>query len=138
MMQPPFTLSPQIVNRIAEISRLLGLYEGLHEPVPQPKLRKENHIKTIQSTLEIEGNTLDQEQVTAVLENKRVIGPKKDILEVQNAVELYQNWEGFHPADQQDFLRAHGILMKGLTASAGKYRRGAVGIIKGSQVGHIA
>lgn len=137
-MQPPFTLTPKILNLVSEISVFLGKYEGLQAPLPQPKLRKHNQIRTIQGSLAIEGNALDLDKVTAILEKKRVIGPKKDILEVQNALELYDHLHRFSPTLKKDLLRAHGILMKGLTLEVGKYRSGGVGILKGSKVSHVA
>ena len=137
-MKPPFTLTAQILNLVSEISRLLGRYEGLHLPIPQPMLRRQNQIRTIQGSLAIEGNTLDFDQVTAILENKKVLGPKKDILEVQNALSLYESLNDFKPTASKDLLKAHAILMRNLTEGAGKYRTGAVGILKGSKVSHIA
>ncbi|MCM2279602.1 MAG: Fic family protein [Oligoflexia bacterium] len=137
-MRPPFTLTPGILNTVAEISLLLGRYEGLNAPKPQPQLRRQNTIKTIQGSLAIEGNTLSLEQMTAVFDKKRVIGPSKEILEVQNAVWLYERLGEFRPANERDFLKAHAILMKGLTLESGRYRSRAVGILKGSQVSHLA
>lgn len=54
-----------------------------------PKLRKQNQVKTIQSSLSIEGNTLSEEQITSIIENKRVVGCEKDIKEVLNALDVY-------------------------------------------------
>lgn len=99
---------------------------------------KKNQIKTIQSSLEIEGNTLTEEQITALLENKRVIAPAKDILEVQNAIKVYDDLKIFDPKKIKDLQLAHSILMKDLVSSAGKFRTTNVGIVKGSQVEHLA
>lgn len=137
-MQPPYILTPKVLTLIAEISRFLGRYEGLRAPTPQPELRRQNRIRTIQGSLAIEGNTLDFEQVTAILDNRRVVGPVKDVLEVQNAVRLYQSLHTFEPTVVKDLLRAHAVLMKGLATDAGKFRSGAVGILKGSKVSHVA
>jgi len=137
-MQPPFTLTPKILTLVAEISLLQGRYEGMHAPVPQPKLRRQNRVKTIKDSLAIEGNTLDLDQVTALFEGKRVLGPKQDIKEVQNAIQLYQSLPDLNPAKVNNLLRAHGILMAGLAKDAGKFRQGAVGILKGQKVSHIA
>lgn len=137
-MRPPFTLTPRILNLVAEVSQLLGRYEGLHAPAPQPKLRRQNRIRTIQGSLAIEGNTLDLDQVTAVFDKKRVLGPRKDILEVQNTILLYELLPKLNPESEKDLLKAHGILMKDLAGDAGKLRQGAVGILKGTQVSHVA
>ena len=88
--------------------------------------------------MEIEGNTLSEEQITALLENKRVIAPQKDILEVQNAIKVYNQLSKFNPYRLRDLEKAHSILMKGLIDNAGKLRTSNVGIVKGSKVEHIA
>ena len=69
---------------------MLGRLESLTVSIPGPKLRKENRIKSIKSTLAIEGNTFTEEAITAILENKRVTGTKREILEVKNALALYE------------------------------------------------
>lgn len=137
-MYPPFQLTTLIVKLVSEISHLLGKYEGMHAPLPQPKLRRQNQLRTIQGSLAIEGNTLDLDQVTAIFEERRVIGPKKDILEVQNAIRLYHSWQTFKPNQPKDLLKAHSILMEGLIPNPGKFRSGAVGILKGAKVSHLA
>jgi Fic family protein len=101
-------------------------------------LRKQNRIKTIHSSLKIEGNTLTEEQITALLENKRVIGPKKDVLEVLNAIKIYENLEEYNPSNEKSFLKAHQNLMEGLIENSGKYRNQSVGIVKGSKFQHLA
>lgn len=105
---------------------------------PSPKLRKQNRIKTIHSSLKIEGNSLSEEQITALLERKRVVGPKKDVLEVLNAIEVYENLNEYDPNKENSFLKAHQNLMKSLIEDAGKYRKQGVGIVKGSKVEHLA
>ena len=137
-MLPPFTITPKILALVSDISLLLGRYEGLHAPIPQPRLRRQNRIRTIKDSLAIEGNTLQLNQVTAILEGKRVIGSKQEIREVQNADRLYELLHDLNRTSARDLLRAHGVLMAGLAADAGKYRSGAVGILKGKKVSHIA
>ncbi|MEY4604376.1 MAG: hypothetical protein RIT43_1668, partial [Bacteroidota bacterium] len=105
---------------------------------PSPKLRKENRIKTIHSSLSIEGNTLTEEQITALIENKRIIGPEKDVNEVLNAIQVYNQLGGFNPNNVKSFLCAHEILMKGLVPDNGKFRNKAVGIMAGNKIAHMA
>jgi len=137
-MRPPFTITPMILNLVSEISLLLGRYEGLHAPAPQPSLRRRNRIRTIKDSLAIEGNTLHLDQVTAILEGKRVVGSKQEIREVQNAAKLYESLHDLKPDSARDLLKAHGVLMAGLDRDAGKYRSGGVGILKGTKVSHVA
>ncbi len=137
-MKPPYQITDKILALVASISENIGEINATHLYKPTTELRKKNRIKTIQSSLEIEGNTLTEEQITALLEDKRVIAPKKDILEVQNAIKVYDLLNQFNPYQLKDLEKAHGILMHGLIENAGKLRTTNVGIIKGSKVEHIA
>ena len=137
-MKPPYTITPSILQLITCISEKIGEVNASFLNRPSPKLRKQNRIKTIHSSLKIEGNTLTEEQITALLENKRVIGPKQDVIEVLNAVDIYENLENYTPKNEKSFLKAHKHLMKNLVDNAGKYRTKGVGIVKGSKVAHLA
>jgi Fic family protein len=103
-----------------------------------PQLRKQNRIKTIHSSLQIEGNTLTEEQITALIENKRVVGPQKDVLEVLNAIHVYEKLDQYDFLSEKSFLKAHQKLMTGLISNPGKYRTQGVGIVKGAQLEHVA
>lgn len=137
-MKPPYTITDKILSLVASISEKIGEINATHLYKPATELRKKNRIKTIQSSLEIEGNTLTEEQITALLENKRVIAPKKDILEVQNAIKVYEQLDTLNPYQLKDLEKAHSVLMNGLIDKAGKLRTTNVGIVKGSKVEHIA
>lgn len=137
-MKPPYDITTKILLLISSISEKLGAVNANFLNKPSPQLRKQNKIKTIHSSLRIEGNTLTQEQVTAIIENKRVVGPKKDILEVINAVQVYDHITNFEFSSVKSFLKAHEMLMQGLVEDAGKLRIQGVGIFQGSKVAHIA
>jgi Fic family protein len=137
-INPPFEITPAIFKISGEILQHVGQLQGLRGTRPQPKLRKKSKIRTIHDSLAIEGNSLSIEQVTAIIENKRVIGPKTEIVEVQNAIKAYEALTSYHPKKEADFLKAHKILMSNLTKDAGKYRSSNVGVFKGSQVAHVA
>lgn len=137
-MKPPYSITGKILKLVALISEKIGEVNSIHLSKPPIELRKKNRIKTIHSSLEIEGNTLTIEQITAIVENKRVIGPPKDIQEVKNAMAVYDYLDELNPYDFDSFCRAHGMLMEGLVDSAGKLRSKSVGIVKGSEVAHIA
>jgi len=134
----PYEISPKILNLIASISEKIGEVNATYLNKQSPTLRKQNKIKTIHSSLQIEGNTLTQDQITALIENKRVIGPQKDILEVLNAIKVYEDLERFNWVAEKSFLEAHHLMMKGLVVDAGKYRTRCVGIVQGTEVAHIA
>ncbi|MFD0700087.1 Fic family protein [Myroides pelagicus] len=137
-MKPPYQITDTIFKLVVDISERLGEINATHLYKPPTKLRKKNRIKTIQSSLEIEGNTLTEEQITALLNDKRVIAPQKDILEVKNAIKVYEQLREFNPNKLKDLENAHAILMKGLIDDAGKLRTKNVGIVKGSKVEHVA
>ena len=137
-MKPPYDITPKILKLITSISEKLGEINATYLSKQSPQLRQQNRIKTIHSSLQIEGNTLTEEQITALIENKRVIGPEKDVLEVLNAIKLYENLEKYKFYSDKSFLKAHKELMNGLIQSPGKYRTKGVGIVKGNIVEHIA
>ncbi|MDV7187099.1 Fic family protein [Lutibacter sp. TH_r2] len=137
-MNPPYEITPEILRLITSISEKIGEVNANYLNKPSTLLRKQNRIKTIHSSLKIEGNTLSVEQITALLENKRVIGPKKDIKEVLNAIDIYENLEKYNPLSEKSFLIAHKDLMSNLIEDAGKYRVQGVGIVKGTKVEHLA
>ncbi len=138
IMKPPYDITPKIVQLISVISEKLGAINAKFLDRPSPSLRKQNKIKTIHSSLKIEGNTLTEEQITALIENKRVIGPQKDIQEVLNAIKVYENLDSYQSSNGKSFLRAHKELMSDLMEKPGEYRKQGVGIVKGSKVEHLA
>jgi Fic family protein len=137
-MRPPFDLTPAVLGFCTRIERLIGRCEGLGGAVPAPQLRRRNRIRTVQATAAIEGNTLSVDQVTAVLDGKRVRGSVREIAEVANAIAAYELVARLDPHSERDLLRAHGVLMAGVSDDAGRYRRGNVGILTGSRVTHVA
>ncbi len=137
-MKPPYEITTQILKYITSISEKIGEVNAKYLIKTNPTLRKQNQIKTIHSSLSIEGNTLTEEQITAILENKRVVGPEKDILEALNAFEVYKNINKLKPESEKDFLKAHQLLLQKLIKDSGTYRKQSVGIVKGSKVEHIA
>jgi Fic family protein len=137
-MKPPYQITDKILNLLVSISEKLGEVNANHLHRPPTELRKKNRIKTIQSSLEIEGNTLTEEQITALLNDERVIAPQKDILEVQNAIKVYEKLKEFNSNSLKDLQIAQSILMHGLIEGSGNFRTKNVGIVKGSKVEHLA
>lgn len=137
-MKPPYEITSLILKYISSISEKIGEVNAKYLVKTNPTLRKQNQIKTIHSSLSIEGNTLSEEQITAILENKRVVGPQKDIIEVLNALEVYKSLAQLKHDKEKDFLKAHKMLMDKLISDPGKYRTKGVGIVKGTQVEHLA
>ena len=136
--QPPFTITTEILNRVADISLAIGRLTLLSEQSKALRLRRVNRIRTIHGSLAIEGNNLSQAQMTAILDGKRVIAPPREILEVKNALAAYEHFDSWRPTTESDLLEARGLLMPGLIDEAGKYRRGGVGVMAGQEVIHVA
>ena len=128
-MKPPYAITSKILNLISLISERIGEIKSARLVKPPTELRKRNRIKTIQSSLGIEGNSMTIEQITDLLNNKRVLAPQKDILEVKNAIEVYSMLNDFNAYKLDSLCKAHGILMNGLIKNAGKLRHASVGIL---------
>ena len=126
--QPPFEINERIMADVIEIAELVGRVSVTDKISMNPTLRRTNRIQTIYSSLAIEQNTLDIEQVTAVLSGKRVIASPKDIAEVQNAYEIYDNMDKLNPYSIDDLLKAHSVMERGLLNEAGEFRSRPVGV----------
>jgi len=137
-MKPPYQTNQKILVLVSSISEKIGEFNATHITRPSPELRKRNRIKTIAASLSIEGNSFGEEEITAILANKKVLGPPKDIKEVQNAIAAYDQILEFKPGNLKSFLNAHKILMQSLIDKPGKLRTKQVGILKGDVVKHVA
>lgn len=135
---PPFTITPEIVRLISEISESLGGFSVTNPSELAPLLRRGNRLRSIQASLAIENNTLTLEQVTAIINGKRVLGHPREIQEVKNTFATYEMLEKLNPLSIKDLLKAHEILMAALVDESGRFRSGGVGIMKGREVVHIA
>lgn len=136
--EPPFKINNRIIDLIAKISEQIGYLTVTEKLSGNPTLRRANRIKTIQASLAIENNTLTLEQVTAILNGKRVLGAPQEIREVKNAYEVYEHLLTFRPFSIEDLLKAHGILMADLVNTAGCFRKSGVGVFSGDRVVHMA
>lgn len=136
--QPPLTLTPGMLSLVAAIGELIGQLTERRASSLTPQLRRGNRIRTIQASLAIENNTLSVEQVTAVLDGRRVLGLPREIQEVRNAFAAYEAMPGWQPGSRKDLLAAHGLLMQGLVDDAGHLRQGGVGIYREGRLLHMA
>ncbi|AAS13158.1 MAG TPA: Fic family protein [Treponema sp.] len=136
--EPPFKITSKAINLISQISEKIGEISALENTERTVQLRKKNRIKTIHSSLSIENNSLTIEQITAIIEGKRVLGPPNEIQEVKNAVQAYELLLNLNPYKQNDLLKAHQLMMNDLVKHSGKYRKGGVGIFDGKGVVHVA
>lgn len=126
---PPFEITAEILSDVAEIAELVGRISGTGNLSASPMLRRNNRIRTIHGSLAIEQNTLSIEQVTAVLNGKRIIAPPKDIAEVKNAYEIYEHMDELDPYSVDALLSAHGVMTRGLVEESGMFRTRPVGVV---------
>ena len=136
--KPPFHMTDRITNLVAAICEQVGRITVLSHGNLNPHLRKENRIRTIHSSLAIEQNSLSLEQVTAILDGKRILGNPNEIREVKNAYDTYELMLSLNPYSVEDLLKAHKVMMEGLIPENGKFRSGGVGIFDGDVVVHMA
>ena len=136
--QPPCSFTPAILNRVAQIAERVGRLAARMEAERDLRLRRINRIRTIRGSLAIEGNTLSEAQITAILDGKRIIAPPREIQEVRNAMAAYDQLTRWQPSLEADLLAAHRTLMAGLADDAGRWRGGGVGVMAGEQVIHMA
>jgi len=134
---PPFTITTDILNLVADISQRVGRHDASALNA-SPRLRKQNRIKTITGTLAIEGNTLTEAQITAIVDGKRVLGSVRELAEVKGALAAYEALPALNPVNLRDLLAAHGLMMADILTNAGAFRNKAVGIHKGNVVHHVA
>jgi len=120
--KPPYTITSKILNLTNKISEYITELKYNTNQNITPMLRKKNRIKTLAGTLEIEGNFLGEEKITAIIEGKRVLGTIPEIAEVKGAIKAYQELENYKYDDILDLLKAHKILMNEILNNAGNFR----------------
>lgn len=138
MYIPSFTVSSKAINLIAEISSTIERYAIRMEQSDRLHLRKANRIKTIHSSLAIEGNNLTENQVRDIINGKNVVAPLKEIQEVKNAIATYELYPKLNPFSVEDLLKAHGVMMQALAGDAGRFKSGGVGAFSEKGCVHMA
>jgi len=135
--QPPFTITTEIIDLISAVSEQVGFVQRDFLDA-SPQLRKANRIKTITGTLQIEGSTLSEEQVSAVLDGKPVLASVRELAEVKGAIAAYDKLNVLNPNKLDDLLEAHRLMMGEVLTRAGQFRDKPVGVYKGKEVVHVA
>ena len=129
---PPFTITNKMLNKCISISKKMVTidYSTLDR---MPRLRRNKLITSIHASLAIEGNTLSKGQVRDIIDGKEVIGPEREIKEVQNIKLAYDQLTKVKPYVEKDLLKIHEIIEKDLIPSPGKYRKGNEGVFAGDK-----
>ena len=121
---PPFEITNRILISVSAISEKLGKISAYRSLDTKPQLRRNNRIKSVHSSLRIESSSLTEGMVRAVLNNRTVIGPEKEIQEVKNAFAAYDKIGSVNPYSLKDLKELHGIMTYLTVAESGKFRRG--------------
>ena len=119
---PPYIVTDKMLNYVSRIMKKVGeanYFESLNK---YPNLRRKSRIKSIHSSLAIENNQLSLFDVEDVINGKIVIGEQKDIQEVKNAYEAYEQIDKVDPYSLDDLKKVQGILTFLLEKDAGKFR----------------
>jgi Fic family protein len=137
MNKPSFSITEKITNLAAQIAEQIGKIQASGAYESNLRLRKINRLRSIQSSTAIEGNTLSLEQISDVINGKRIIGAPLEIKEVKNAYDTYERILEFNPFNVADFLSAHRLMTNGLVSEAGCFRSGGVGVFSSGKIVHL-
>lgn len=135
-MIPIYTITSKSIDLVAKIAEMIGELQGSGEYSRNLHLRKVNRLRSIQSSLAIENNSLSLDQVSDIVNGNLVLGKPSEIREVKNAYEAYEHLLEYNPYSTNDFLKAHGYITAGLVDSAGMFRSKGVGVFSGDQLIH--
>ncbi|GHU61508.1 Fic family protein [Clostridia bacterium] len=135
--KPPFTITlkaADYLTKIVEAVTRLEFATGFKRDI---KLHRKNRVRSIYSSLAIEGNSLTLGEVTAIIEGRLIAGQQAEVKEVKNAFEAYDKIMTFDPYSVKDFLKAHKLMTDELVKESGKFRNGDVGVFDGDVVIHM-
>ena len=118
---PPYQLTDAILRLSTEIAATVKEITVRGNLSAQPQLHRANRIRSVHSSLAIEHNSLTLDQVTALLNGKRVLAPQQEVWEVQNAFRAYDLLPSLDPYSIDDLLKVHRVMMDGLVMGAGSF-----------------
>ena len=130
---PPFSMTNQMLMLVAQIAEKTGRVSSYRSFETKPHLRRNNRIRSIQSSLAIEANSLSLNEVKSVIGGKTVIGPQKEIQEVRNAYRAYNMIGQFDPYSMADLKKLHGVMMYLTVQQPGVFRNHNEGVFNGGR-----
>jgi Fic family protein len=136
MKLPDFQITPHIESLSLEIAELLNKIPALDSDAKFLHLRKDNRIKSIHSSLAIEANSLSLQQVSDIINGKRIIGDSREIQEVKNAWVAYEMIGQYDPYSLDSLLQAHALISNRLVKASGIFRTVQVNVYKGFELVH--
>ena len=133
LYSPPYTITNQMLSLVADISEKLGKVSISNSLEAKPHLRRNNRIKSIQSSLKIEANSLSLGQVRDVIDGHLVLGEQKEIQEVKNAYAAYERLPNIDPYQLSQLKELHGVMTKYVVEESGVFRSEEEGVFNGDQ-----
>jgi hypothetical protein len=104
--QPPYTLSREIVNPIAEISLIAGGFSFSGDSQTDQRFFQINRKRIIMGTQAIEDNTHSEEQITDILLCRLIAALPHETQETGNAIETCDRIRKRQPYDSGRILEA--------------------------------
>ena len=131
--EPPFTITNRMLTLVAEIAEKTGRISNYRTFESKPHLRRNNRIRSIHSSLAIEANSLSLDEVKGVIAGKTVLGPQKEIQEVKNAYQAYDQIGDFNPYSVDELKALHGVMTHLTVQESGMFRTGNEGVFRGDK-----
>lgn len=131
---PPYTISNRMLELVSVISEKVGKISSYKELTSKPRLRRNNRIKSIHSSLRIEANSLSFSEVRDVIDGHLVLGDQKEIQEVKNAFAAYEKIPEINPSSISDLKKIHGIMTYRTVDESGEFRMEKKGYFRGINV----
>lgn len=124
--QPPYTPSPELDQLIAKIDLIVASMAAQTSKEHCPRLERTNIVRTVQSSLTIDGIKLNAPEVTVILDGKTPVASSHDIQAARNALKCYNEILDWNPLEESHFQEVHSILMDKLIQECGGYRQASV------------
>ena len=102
-------LDKEIFAQVSSLESAIKSCEGLEKHLGV-LLRKASLVRSINSSLAIEGNGMNPLQMMDTINGRSVIGPFDEIVEVKNAVSAYGRLSEWKAWNIDDFLEAFDTL----------------------------
>lgn len=136
-IEPIFYISDEHNKCIEEIENRLSLIV-INDNNKKRNLLIKSKVRSIYSSLAIEANSLSLNSVERIIDDKLVLGDRREIQEVKNANELYENIDAYDWKNEDDFIKAHTLLMKYFDDDNGYYRNHGEAVKKGNEIIYTA
>lgn len=116
---PKYRIDADIAKKMVRIGELTSDIRSVTAYHSALKLRRTSNIRSIHSSLAIEGNELSLEKMTDIIDGKRVLGDFEEIQEVKNAYEAYEAARTSNPHSLDDLIKIHSLMIFGLVPEEG-------------------